>query len=180
MSLAGKLRIEVVINVPADKFYEFFKVNVSHITNISPHFQEIEVHKNQDTHGHESIIVIWHYTVGMYINPSKCFPRGPLINYLSLYLWYFVICLDGKAEVFKERVELDDEKLMVTLIGLEGDVFNHYKIFKPAFQVVPKGPKHSLTILTLEYEKLDDGSPSPYKYLDLMVNLTKDIESYLK
>ena len=76
-------------------------------------------------------------------------------------------------------MEFDDEKLAVTLVGLEGDVFEHYKTFKATHLVVSKGPEHSSVVLTLEYEKLGDGSPYPYKYLDLMNNLAKDIESHL-
>ena len=86
---------------------------------------------------------------------------------------------DGKAEVFKEQVEFHDDKLLIILVGLEGDVFNHYKSFKPAYQVVPKGPNHCQAILTIEYEKLNDGSSYPYKYIDLMNGITKDIESHM-
>lgn len=80
----------------------------------------------------------------------------------------------------KEQVEFDDEKFAMTAIGLEGDVFDHYKTFNVTYQVVPKGPEHSLAVLTLEYEKLDDESPYPYKHLDLMNRITNDIESHLK
>lgn len=80
----------------------------------------------------------------------------------------------------KEKVEFNDEKMAMTVVGLEGDVFDHYKVFNATYQVVSKGPQHSLAVLTLEYEKLDDGSPYPYKYLDLMNAITKDIESHLK
>lgn len=80
----------------------------------------------------------------------------------------------------KEQVEFDDEKFAMTVIALEGDVFDHYKVFKATYQVVPKNSEHSLAVLTLEYEKIDDGSPYPYKYLDIMNGITKDIESHLK
>ncbi|XP_022150029.1 MLP-like protein 328, partial [Momordica charantia] len=87
---------------------------------------------------------------------------------------------DGKDELFKERVEFDDKNLSVSLIGLGGDVFKHYKTFNAIHKVLPKSPRHSLVVLTLEYEKLDDGSPYPYQYLDLMNGIAKDIESHLK
>ncbi|XP_038876398.1 MLP-like protein 328 [Benincasa hispida] len=151
MSLVGKFVSELEINAPAHKYYGVFKDKVSHLPNISPTiFQSVEVHEGDWDTHGHGSIKIWNYTI------------------------------DGKTEVFKEQVEFDDEKLAVTLIGLEGDVFEHYKVFKGIYQVVPKGPEHSLAILTLEYEKLDDGSPYPYKYLDLMNNITKDIESHLK
>ncbi|KGN49640.1 MLP-like protein 328 [Cucumis sativus] len=151
MSLVGKFVSELEINAPAEKYYKIFKDQVSHVPNISPNIiQNVEVHEGDWDTHGHGSIKIWSYTV------------------------------DGKTEVFKEQVEFDDEKFAVTLIGLEGDVFEHYKLFKGTYQVVPKGPEHSLAVLTLEYEKLNDGSPYPYKYLDLMNNLTKDIESHLK
>ncbi|XP_022155182.1 MLP-like protein 328 [Momordica charantia] len=151
MSLVGKLVSEFEINAPAEKYYKMFKDQCFHIPNItSNHIKQVEVHEGD-----------W---------DSHC--HG------SIKIWNYV--MDGKVESFKERVEFDDEKLAVTLTGLEGDVFERYKAFKGTYQVVPKGASHSLAIHTLEYEKLDDSTPYPYKYLDLMNCLTKDIESHLK
>ncbi|KAA0035387.1 MLP-like protein 328 [Cucumis melo var. makuwa] len=150
MSLAGKLVSELELNVSADKYYNVFKDKVCHIPNISDIINKVEVHEGDWDNHGHGSIKIWNYTV------------------------------DGKPEVFKEQVEFDDEKLAVTLIGLEGDVFEHYKTFKGTYQVVPKDSEHCLAILTLEYEKLKDDSPYPYKYLDLMNKLTKDIEAHHK
>lgn len=69
---------------------------------------------------------------------------------------------------------------MVKVIGLEGDVFKHYKTFNGTYQVVPKGPNLTSVIFILEYEKLHDGPPYPHKYHDAMSDLAKDIESHLK
>lgn len=74
----------------------------------------------------------------------------------------------------------DDEKQMVTKIGLEGDAFHHYKGIKFIYQIVPKGRNLSLLTLTIEYEKLDDSSPHPYAYIDLLISMMKDMESHLK
>lgn len=76
-------------------------------------------------------------------------------------------------------MEFDDEKLMVKKIGLEGDALDHYKTIKFVYQVVPRSRKHSLLILTVEYEKLDNDSPYPYKYIDIMIGMTKDMESHM-
>lgn len=77
-------------------------------------------------------------------------------------------------------MEYDDEKLATTLTGLEGNVFKYYKTIKGAFQFVPKGPENSLAVLILEFEKLNDDSPYPYKYLDLMIKIIKDVASHVK
>ncbi|XP_022155179.1 MLP-like protein 328 [Momordica charantia] len=151
MSLVGKLVSELEINAAAEKFYKVFKDQAFHVPNISPNFvQQVEVHEGDWDNHGHGSIKTWKYTV------------------------------DGKAEVLKEKVEFNDEKMAMTVVGLEGDVFDHYKVFNATYQVVSKGPQHSLAVLTLEYEKLDDGSPYPYKYLDLMNAITKDIESHLK
>ncbi|XP_023551289.1 MLP-like protein 329 [Cucurbita pepo subsp. pepo] len=151
MSLVGKLVSELEINAPAEKYYKVFKDQCFHVPKITPKIiQHVEIHDGDWDSHDHGSIKTWHYTV------------------------------DGKSEIFKERVEFHDEKFTVVLVGLEGDVFNHYKTFKPVYQVVPKGPSHCLAVLTIEYEKLDDGSPYPYKYIDLMNGITKDIESHLK
>lgn len=87
---------------------------------------------------------------------------------------------EDKVEVLKEQVNFDDEKLIVKHVGLEGDVFKYYKSFNSIYQVVPKGQDNCLAILTVEYEKLIDDSPYPYKHIDSMTRMTKDIESHLK
>ncbi|CAK9324084.1 unnamed protein product [Citrullus colocynthis] len=151
MSPVGKLVSELELNVSAEKYYKVFKDKVFHIPKICPSiFNKVEVHEGDWDNHGHGSIKIWNYT------------------------------LDGKPEVFKEQVEFDDKNMAVTLIGLEGDVFEHYKTFKGIYRIVPKDFEHSLAILTLEYEKLKDDSPYPYKYLDLMNKLTKDIEVHLK
>ena len=67
----------------------------------------------------------------------------------------------------------------MVLVGMEGDVFNYYKSYKSTFQVVPKDDNHCQAVMTIEYEKIDDASPYPYKYIHLMNTVTKDIESHL-
>lgn len=185
MVLAGKLGSEIEIKAAAEKYYTFYKDKVRHLPNISPNIiQQVEVHEGSwDTHGHGSI-KIWNYTVGIrsHILLFNIFMHKftLILKKSSSILRYCTISSDGKPEVFKEQVEFDDENMAVTFIGLEGDVFEHYKTIKLTYKVVPKGPEHSLVIMTYEYEKLDDDTPYPYKYLDLMNNFTKDIESHLK
>nr|CAD33533.1 major latex protein homologue [Datisca glomerata] len=83
----------------------------------------------------------------------------------SIKIWNYTV--DGKTEVFKERVEFDDEKRAATLTGVEGStVLNHSKTFKGTYQVTPKG-NGSLAKLTLVYEKVKEDVPDPVKYLAL-------------
>ena len=93
---------------------------------------------------------------------------------ILIFLW----TIEGKSEVFKEKVEYDDENRSATLIGIDGDVMQEYKSYKCTFQVVPKGTG-SLAKLTIEYEKLSDDVPAPDKYITLMVNVTKGIDKLI-
>ncbi|KAL0540197.1 hypothetical protein IC582_024430 [Cucumis melo] len=151
MSLIGKLVSELEINAAAEKFYEIFKDQCFQVPNITPRcIQQVEIH-GTNWDGH---------------------------GHGSIKSWYYTI--DGKAEVFKERVEFHDDKLLIVLDGVGGDVFKNYKSFKPAYQFVPKDRNHCQAILSIEYEKLHHGSPDPHKYIDLMIGITNDIGSHIK
>ena len=82
------------------------------------------------------------------------------------------------VETLKERIEFDDENKKITYFILEGDLMKHYKSYKVILQVTAKG-SGSLVKWTLVYEKVSQSAPEPTKYRDLMVNLTKDIETHL-
>jgi hypothetical protein len=61
---------------------------------------------------------------------------------------------------------------------LEGDVMKIYKVYRPVWQLTPKG-SGCLAKLTIEYEKLHPEVPVPEIYVDLMVHMTKDIDEAL-
>ncbi|KAJ6726247.1 LATEX PROTEIN putative-RELATED [Salix purpurea] len=94
----------------------------------------------------------------------------------SIKIWRYTV--DGKQEVFKEKVVVDEEKNTVGLIGLEGDVMTKYKLFNPTYHLTPKGDG-SLARLIIEYEKLDENIPVPDKYMDFMISITRDIDESL-
>ncbi|XP_065856773.1 MLP-like protein 328 [Euphorbia lathyris] len=94
----------------------------------------------------------------------------------SIKIWDYTI--DGKKEVFKEMIEVEEEKKMVKLTGLEGDVFKLYKVYNGIWHIIPKGDGYVAKI-TIEYEKLNPEFPAPHKYLDMVANFTKDIDAGL-
>ncbi|KAJ6903181.1 MLP-like protein 43 [Populus alba x Populus x berolinensis] len=94
----------------------------------------------------------------------------------SIKIWRYSV--DGKQEVFKEKVVVDEEKNTLALTGLEGDVMTRYKLFNPTYHLTPKGDG-SLARLIVEYEKLNENIPVPDKYMDFMVTVTKDIDASL-
>ncbi|XP_071724930.1 MLP-like protein 328 [Rutidosis leptorrhynchoides] len=86
--------------------------------------------------------------------------------------------LQGKAEVFKERIELDDANLKARHVGLDGDVFKIYKSYAITFQYSPKGTG-SLGKITIEYEKLSDDVPDAINYLNFLVECNRDSDEHL-
>ncbi|XP_050231623.1 MLP-like protein 328 isoform X1 [Mercurialis annua] len=88
-------------------------------------------------------------------------------------VWKYTI--GGKKEEFKEKLIVDDENKKVTLIGLEGDVFNIYKVYNCIWELTPK-PQGSSTKVTLEYEKLNESVPAPDIYMDFVIKITKDMD----
>ena len=94
----------------------------------------------------------------------------------SIKIWKYTI--GGKAETFKEKVELDDETKTITLHGLEGHVFDIYKVFRPVWKLTPKGSGTSANC-SIEYEKLNPNVAPPDNYLEFMISLTKDIDAGL-
>ncbi|WCJ33564.1 Polyketide cyclase/dehydrase and lipid transport superfamily protein [Euphorbia peplus] len=94
----------------------------------------------------------------------------------SIKIWDYT--LDGKKEVFKEKIDVDEEKKLVKLTGLEGDVFKLYKVYNGTWHIIPKG-QGVVAKITIEYEKLNPHVPTPQNYLDFLVNFTKDIDSGL-
>ncbi|CAK9326755.1 unnamed protein product [Citrullus colocynthis] len=120
ISLVGKLVSEIEINASAEKFYKFFKDEAFNIPKISSKIvQQVGVHEGNWDTHSHDSIKISNYTI------------------------------DGKFEVLKEQVEFDDEKLMLVHIGLEGNVFDHYKVFKMTYQVVPKNLEQNMRNLMM-------------------------------
>ncbi|CAN1747899.1 MLP-like protein 328 [Linum perenne] len=104
--------------------------------------------------------------------------HGDWESHDGIKIWNYTC--EGKAEVFKERVEFDEPNRIIKLNGLEGDVMKIYKVFNPIFELVSseKGDG-GVAKLSIEYEKMDPSFPAPTKYLDFMISLTKDTDDGL-
>ncbi|OWM83063.1 hypothetical protein CDL15_Pgr011745 [Punica granatum] len=106
-------------------------------------------------------------------------------NHIYIYIYIYIQfltnyaseCVDGKSGVFKEKVEFDDASMTITLHGIEGDVYNEYKVYRPICKVVPKN-RGSVAKLVIEYERVNEDAPIPNKFMDLFVSMTKDIDAH--
>ncbi|KAJ0038686.1 hypothetical protein Pint_22294 [Pistacia integerrima] len=95
----------------------------------------------------------------------------------SIKTWKYTV--EGRDETYKEKIEVDDQKKSVTLVGLDGDVFKNYKNWKATFQATPEDEKSCVVKHILQYEKLNENVPEPHAYLDFMVKVTQDIAAHL-
>nr|XP_004237031.1 kirola-like [Solanum lycopersicum] len=85
---------------------------------------------------------------------------------------------DGKEVVGKERVEeIDEEKKMMKKRIIEGDILEYYKSFYVTIHVETKGENNLVTWI-LEYEKKNVNVPDPHTLVELLLNVTKDIENH--
>lgn len=102
-------------------------------------------------------------------------------SFLSLHflLWGCEICAEGRKETLKEKREFDDENKTVTHIGIEGEVFNYYKSWKGSWRAVHRDGGPAVAKIIIVSEKLNESLPHPVNYLDLMANMTKDIDAHL-
>ncbi|KAL3369999.1 hypothetical protein AABB24_007165 [Solanum stoloniferum] len=102
--------------------------------------------------------------------------EGELGTIDSVRLWKFTN--DGKEMVAKEVIEeIDEEKKLVKKKMIEGDMLEYYKSFYLTIHVETKGENNLVTWI-LEYEKKNANVPDPHTFMELCLNITKDIESY--
>ena len=80
--------------------------------------------------------------------------------------------------VAKERVEaIDEENKTVHFKVVEGELLESFKIFEFTVHVDTSGVDNLVT-WTIDYEKVDESVKDPTQYLDLALNITKDIETH--
>ncbi|KAK1380606.1 Polyketide cyclase/dehydrase and lipid transportsuperfamily protein [Heracleum sosnowskyi] len=81
----------------------------------------------------------------------------------SIVIWNYMI--DGKAKVAKDLIEvIDDEKKLIIWKVIEGDLVELYNSFKITAHVETEKP----------HEDVED----PHTLMDLLISVTKDIESH--
>lgn len=60
---------------------------------------------------------------------------------------------DGKEEMFKEMIEMDDEKMAVTINGLEGHVMEELKVYVVTFHFIPTSEEGCICKVTMVWGK---------------------------
>ncbi|XP_010044194.2 MLP-like protein 43 [Eucalyptus grandis] len=94
----------------------------------------------------------------------------------SVKLWTYT--LNGKKEVFKDKIEVDEAKKSVTLVAVDGHVMEKYKSYKVTLHIVPRG-EASVAKITLDFEKHHESHDDPKDYLQFVISVAKDIDEHL-
>ncbi|KAK7273859.1 hypothetical protein RIF29_14923 [Crotalaria pallida] len=150
MALSGKVETEIEIQAPAAKFFDIFRKQLHKLPEIS----------KDKIHGakvHE----------------------GDWENIGSVKHWDYTI--EGKKTTHKSKIEaIDDENKSITYSIFDAKVSESYKSLKATLQVIDKG-NGGIVKWTFEYEKLKENitAASPESFLDIAVNVTKDIDAHL-
>ncbi|KAL6195871.1 hypothetical protein ACLB2K_031488 [Fragaria x ananassa] len=149
MAQIAKAEGQAEIKSSADKFYGFFKNNMSSFVQMFP-----QILKSFEVVG------------------------GGEIRTGSVTKWAFNIGRGVETAKLKIQ-EADDENTSITFIGLEGDILKDYKSFKEKLQVIRAANGGSIVKWTFECEKADANAPDAKPYVDLSVQVSKAIDAYL-
>ena len=86
---------------------------------------------------------------------------------------------DGKEFKAKEVIEaIDEEKKLIVLRVLEGDLLEQYKDFVVSAHVEKKGEDIELVTWTLDYEMLHEDVGHPLSLFSYFIDITKHIEDH--
>ncbi|XP_060206246.1 kirola-like isoform X1 [Lycium barbarum] len=148
MGLKGKLVSQTELKGCKDLFHEMFRHKPHHLPNVAPNSIKA-VDLHEGDWGTVGSVVNWNYTL-----------------------------VDGKEEAVKVVVDdINEEKRLVTFKACEGHLTEQYKAFKATVHIENEG-ENNLVLWTIEYEKQNEDVPEPFYYLQLAVNLTKDVDAH--
>ncbi|XP_057778318.1 kirola-like [Salvia miltiorrhiza] len=147
IGLHGKLIAAIEFKAGRDVFYNLLKNNPQDFSTIIP-----EKVQGCDLHegefGRVGSIICWRYTH------------------------------DGKQKKAKEVIQsIDEEKKLIELKIIEGDMMELYKAFVVAVHVETTGDIDLLT-WTLKYEMLNEDVEHPISFLSYVIDITKEVEAH--
>ncbi|KAK7260896.1 hypothetical protein RIF29_27195 [Crotalaria pallida] len=149
MALTGKLSTEVGIQASSAKWFNLFAKQLHHVQNLVERVHHSKLHQGDDWHKKDSV-----------------------------KHWTYVI--DGKVVACKEKIEAVDERnKKITYILFNGDISQHYKVFKLIFHVIEKQDGSASVNWTVEYEKIHENVEPPYGYVEYLTKASKDIDAHL-
>lgn len=101
-------------------------------------------------------------------------------QYGDEYLIYFEVLLaDGKKEILKEKLEIDEANMAISMVAVGGHLLEQYKSYKHVIKVIPKDDRTAMLNIKLVYEKFNETDPDPYNYLRHGVSILRDLDTHL-
>lgn len=70
-----------------------------------------------------------------------------------------------KTEIFREKVEIDEENKSITLVAIEGHVLESYSAYNVNYQVIPE---RGIVKVMIDIEKPKEEAPAPNKVPGLL------------
>ncbi|CAH2037612.1 unnamed protein product [Thlaspi arvense] len=150
MAMSGTYVTVVTLKGTAEKHYKRWRNETNRFPDaIGHHIQGVNVHDGDWDSHGHGTIKIWNYT------------------------------RDGKEEMFKERIEMDDEKMAVTINGLEGHVMEELKVYVTTFQFIPESEEGCVCKVSMVWEKRNEDSPDPIKYMKFVEKMVADMDDHI-
>ncbi|XP_062012411.1 MLP-like protein 43 [Rosa rugosa] len=149
MAQIAKIESHAELKSSAEKFYGFFKNNMSSFVQMFP-----QIFKNFEVVG------------------------GGEIRAGSVTKWTYDIGEGVMATKIKIQA-LDDGNTSITFLVLEGHLLKVYNSFKAKLQLTKAGHGGSIVKWTLEFEKANANSPDLKIYAEQAIKVSKGIDAYL-
>ncbi|CAA7033753.1 unnamed protein product [Microthlaspi erraticum] len=103
--------------------------------------------------------------------------HGDWESHGSIRSWNYTC--DGKQESYKEKRELDDANMVVTLRGVEGTVMDQFKLYDISFQFIPKSKEGCVCKITIIWDKKKEDTPEPIHYMKFLKILVADMDDHV-
>ncbi|CAE5958950.1 unnamed protein product [Arabidopsis arenosa] len=87
--------------------------------------------------------------------------------------------LDGKEQVFKERIEMDDEKMTVAFNAIDGQVMEELKVYIANLQFIPESQNGCVCKVSVTWEKRTQDSPEPTMFMKFLEKMVADMDDHI-
>ncbi|KAJ4848329.1 hypothetical protein Tsubulata_003726 [Turnera subulata] len=145
MAQLAKVETKVPLKGSSDQFFTFFRNNIPNLHQMFPqNVQSVEVVGGGEV------------KTGSVLHAKYSLAGSPVMS-------------------AKIKIEaLDDARKSMSVVVLEGDLFQLYKTFKVKMEVSAGQAKWSI-----EFEKANENAPHPSPYLDLITKVCKGLDAHL-
>ncbi|KAH9619159.1 hypothetical protein KSS87_022912 [Heliosperma pusillum] len=181
--MAQTQRVEggIELKCDADKFFEIWARKPYLAASMSPDkHPKIELHEG-DWYSIGSILT-WNYVLGS--SNLLCVPTSGVHRMSKAYglmsLKHESVADDGERSFVRTKIEeIDEKNNSVSYNVVDGQVFKtFYKSFKPKVEATQKSG-FCVVKWSFEFEKKNEATPEPTKYLDFLLGCAKDIDAHL-